>query len=505
MRKVVKTREVPHRFAVFGAVLALLGFPLVGQDAELDLEKLFHESIPVSPFIGVVYRFADAMLEHGRDVYGSERTGMLLGALDRNTLKPLKTRPRAPAGVSEGSRPGPTEEPLVGSNPQSDQNLLRLLYFLKGLSGEDRYPQAADAGLTWILHNGQSSNTGLLAWGKHLSWNVTTDEVTCVGKEPLHEFSRPWMLWERCFQLAPQQSKRFALGLWEHHVANQEAGGLRRCADFDRTGTRPVTNCPRHAGFFMRTWGEAFAHTGDEEFLRAIDAVLTGYEKKQSRGAQPDGRRSTSTDTCGVLSMAIDCDGAARKVPEPLRGRLTAFAAREDERFCSLPHDLVRRRGFAESFNPTETAPEASYTSLWNPEDSRHTTAAVALMCMSRYQNTGRVGYRHLIVAAADAYLDSLPDEQTDAWPLSFGQAITLELAAFRIMAEKKYHARAFKLGEIAIERFFGDSPLPRASLKTDHYENTTGADTLALSLAELHLSTLTITAVRTPANTIDR
>ena len=52
---------------------------------------------------------------------------------------------------------------------------------------------------------------------------------------------------------------------------------------------------------------------------------------------------------------------------------------------------------------------------------------------------------------------------------------------------------------------FFQDSPLPRASLKTDHYENTTGADTLVLSLAELHLSTRTITAVRTPANTIDR
>ena len=108
-------------------------------------------------------------------------------------------------------------------------------------------------------------------------------------------------------------------------------------------------------------------------------------------------------------------------------------------------------------------------------------------------------------MAAADAYLNSLPDDEIDAWPLSFGQAITLELAAFRITARGKYHARAFKLGEMAVEKFFGDSPLPRASLKTDHYESTTGADTLALALAELHLSTLTITVVRTPANTIDR
>ena len=122
----------------------------------------------------------------------------------------------------------------------------------------------------------------------------------------------------------------------------------------------------------------------------------------------------------------------------------------------------------------------------------RMSTAAVDVMCTSRYQNTGRVGFRELIVAAADAYLDSLPGEEIDAWPLGFGQAITLELAAFRITARRKYHARAFKLGEIAVEKFFGESPLPRASLNSDHYESTTGADTLAL--AELHLSTMSIT-----------
>ena len=56
-----------------------------------------------------------------------------------------------------------------------------------------------------------------------------------------------------------------------------------------------------------------------------------------------------------------------------------------------------------------------------------------------------------------------------------------------------------------AVKEFFGDSPLPRASLKTNHYESTTGADTLVLALTELHLTTRTITAVRAPVNTIDR
>ena len=53
--------------------------------------------------------------------------------------------------------------------------------------------------------------------------------------------------------------------------------------------------------------------------------------------------------------------------------------------------------------------------------------------------------------------------------------------------------------------RFWQDSPLPRASMKTGHYETITGADSLALALVELHLSILHITAVRCPPNTIDR
>ena len=55
------------------------------------------------------------------------------------------------------------------------------------------------------------------------------------------------------------------------------------------------------------------------------------------------------------------------------------------------------------------------------------------------------------------------------------------------------------------VQKLFDQGPLPRASLKSQHYETITGADTLALGLVELHLHILAITAVRCPPNTIDR
>jgi hypothetical protein len=492
---------------IVAACFILVAFAAAGMGKEIDLNTLFREGIPPSPFINTVYGYANAMLEHGRDTYGPQKTGLFLSALDRKTLAPLKIRPKAPAGIREGDRPAAPGQPLVGANLHLDQNLLRLLYFLKGLSGEDRYPQAADVALKWFLENTQSPNTGLLPWGEHLCWNVMTDKVASGHRQPVHEFSRPWLLWDKCFELAPEASKRFALGLWNSQIANQKTGAFNRHANFHKSSPVPGMDFARHAGFYIRTWADAYVHTKDETFLKAIDVVLRRYEKKRHSKTGLIELKSGSPTAHSVLSLslAIDCDGAARKVPEPLRTRLTNFAAREDEIFCSLPHELKNRKGFAMGFDLVTGKSDGSYSSLWDARYGGFTTAAVSVICVSRYENTGRVCYRDLIIKAADAYMDSLPDGDCDAWPMTFGHAICVELAAYRATSREKYHKRAFKLGEIALDKFFGDSPLPRASLKSEHYESTTGADTLALALAELHLSTLHITAVRTPANTIDR
>ena len=492
---------------ILTACLILSVFATTGNSKEIDLNTLFREGIPVSPFAKVFYDYANTMLEHGRDTYGPRKTGLFLSALDRKTLSPLKVRPKAPAGIRETDRPGEPGQPLLGANPQLDQNLLRLLYFLKGLSGEDRYPKAADDALKWFLENTQSPNTGLLPWGEHLCWNVMTDKVASGHQEPVHEFARPWLLWEKCFELAPEASKRFALGLWNSQIADHKTGAFNRHANFNKSSPVAGMDFARHAGFYIRTWAEAYAHTGDETFLEAIDVVLRRYEKKRhpKTGLIEIKNGSPTAHSALSLSLAIDCDGAARKVPEPLRTRLTNFAAREDEIFCSLPHDIAGKKGFAMGLDLATGKPDGSYSTLWDARYGAFTTAAVGVMCVSRYENTGRVCYRGLITAAADAYMDSLPSDDSDAWPMTFGHAIGLEQAAYRATSQEKYYKRAFNLGEIAMEKFFGDSSLPRASLKSNHYESITGADTLVMALVDLHLSTLHITAVRAPVNTIDR
>jgi hypothetical protein len=317
----------------------------------------------------------------------------------------------------------------------------------------------------------------LLPWGEHLSWDVVADKPISGGEEFMHEFARPWVLWERCYELAPAESKRFALGLWNHQIANQKTGGFDRHAPYFEHGPVDGKDFPRHAGFYILTWGQAYKHTHDETFLKAIEALVARFERKR---VQKDG---SMVGTIGPL----DPHSAAALVPDPLALRLRAFAEKEDE--LILP-DLQN--------------PKSPQAPLWQTGYSAGTQASTAMFCLARYQQTQKPAYRDLIIAIADRYKDSVPEEDLDAWPLSFGHAISTQLAAYRFTRDEKYLAQAKRLADLAIGLFWQDNPLPRASMKTGHYETITGADTLALSLLELH-ATINKLSVAIPSNTIDR
>lgn len=420
--------------------LLCLGAILSGSAQQSFAADIPKAPVPSSPFIRVVYGYADAMLKNGRD-----KSGLLLSALDRHALAPLTNRPPAPEGVRSSDRTGASNTPLAGSSPYHDENLLRLLYTLSELTTKPHYRAAADIELKWFAGN-NASNT-------------------------LEHF-RPWMLWDRCFELAPDASRQFTL-----HLPQEQAGSS-------------AANSSRQLGFNVRALAVAYAHTKDGQLVRAINGLLDRYPTNLSHDF--------------ALSLAIDCDGAAQRVPESLASRLRAVAAREDGVFCSLPHNVRKDGGFIISA-PKKFGEANSRTPRWKARYDGNTTAQVGMMCVSRYDNAGNAGYRDLIFAAADAYLASLPADTEDAWPATFGHAISLEIAAWRHSADWKYLECARKLGDVGVERFWGTNALPRASLKADHYESITGADTLALALLELHLNILHITAARCPANTIDR
>lgn len=288
------------------------------------------------------------------------------------------------------------------------------------------------------------------------------------------------MLWERCFAVTPGERQR-----WAMPPLHSTLGGRRVI------------------GFIIRGAMADYAAVTDEDFLVGLDHVLDSLEDPVEPPTKPTRLGADISNALSDLSLAIDCDAASRLVPEPHASKWQRFANEKDRMFCSLQHDLKANGGFITG-EPEATGADRN-TPLWMARNGGHTTAQVGMMCVSRYENTGKVAYRDLIHAAADAYLNSMPGPDADVWPMTFGHAISLQVAAWRSTAQQVYLDRARALADFALKHFFDQGPLPRASLKSAHYEAITGADTLALGLVELHLHILAITAVRCPPNTIDR
>ena len=274
------------------------------------------------------------------------------------------------------------ENPASKTNLHQHQNFLRLLYTLTELSTKPKYRDAADAALrVWLA-------------------NVPA---------PDQPITRPWLLWDRCFEIAPEASERFALAVVKNQITN-------------------------HPGFYLRTCAAGYVRTTNELFLGAIQNFA-------SRTKAPS------------LSVAIDYDGASRLVPEPLSSRLRALAE----------------------------------GSRWG---ARSPDAATAMMFVSRYENTGRIAYRDAMQTAAEQNLKSDPDLP----PATLGQSISLQLAAWRSTARQAHLDKARSFADFALTKYFDAAPAL-----------VPGLDTLALSLVELHLHILYITAVRYPPNTLDR
>ena len=465
-----------------------------------------HGAAPTD-FLDVVRRYADTMIERGRDTYGPQKSGLLLSALDRTTLAPLKVRPAPPGGIRRGDRPGRPWVEMNGANPMLDQNLLRIFYALTEITGDGRYAKVADEELTWFFNNTMSPKTSLLPWGEHLSWDVMYDVPISGGEEMMHEFARPWMLWDRCFELAPDPSRKFALGLWEHQIANHKTGGFDRHAPYFEHGPVDGKDFARHAGFYIGTWCYAWKYRergnasssdapltpalspprgeGTETnnvFLQAIETLLARFERKR---VQKDGSLAA---TIGPL----ECELAATMVPEPLASRLRTFAAKEDELILA---DLLKQlRGDTNGYIPPK----------WQAGYSAGTLASSAMFCLARYEQTNHPAYRETLIAFADAYLGSRPEEDVDAWPMSFAHAISAQVAAWRFTKKTSYLEQARAFAQMAVEFFWQDNPLPRASLKTGHYETITGCDSLALALLEVDAATHGLKQ-RIPSNTIDR
>ena len=390
---------------------------------------------------------------------------------------------------------------LTGANPGQDQALLHLCYALSEIEKNKTYAQAADAALHWFFKHCQGS-TGLMAWGEHCGWDFLSEQRVTQNHntDGIHEFCNNWELWPRHFRLQPQASHRFAIGLWQHQIADQKTGDFSRHAFIDHHGPGTDSQYPRHGGFYIRAWAEAYQHEQQDVYLDAIRCLVHSFQKRrhpQTRALLAETHPRSKGDRCWTVSslaLAIELEHCSSFVPKDVAALMQQCAAETDRVWCSLAHDLTGRGGFVRSCRAstleafdTHKPQKSPYSTLWNMAYGTSNTTGPAYLCLLRYEQTKNKAYYDLGMQAATRYLNGDVDTTQVLWPKTFANLIGLLCKAYRLSGEERFKQRAITIANTAIDLFFETGKaLPKASNKHQHYEAITGSPLLVLALLDL-------------------
>jgi pectate lyase len=155
------------------------------------------------PYLKAARRFADTVLEHGRDTYGKEKTPLFVDGLHVNILEPVQWKYKG--------------ETWILSNFASQQPLLRTLDGLTALTGDKKYRLAAEDATRYALKNLRAPN-GLMYWGGHLAWDLLNEKSVGQGNGTSHELKTHQPYYRLMWRVDPKAARHLMESIWAGHI-----------------------------------------------------------------------------------------------------------------------------------------------------------------------------------------------------------------------------------------------------------------------------------------------
>ena len=494
-------------------------------------------------YSAIAKAYANYMIKHGRDRYGTVHSPLFVSAMDRKTATAFRhgkvpyphviAKPYAP-GLRRDHKMRPYDRTYSGGNPMEDVPLYDLLYRLTELTRHKRYAEEADKSIAWFLEHAQSPVTGLYSWGSHMYWDVHKDQpiYAATGKPNGgyggHEYGNDhvWSRWEQ----NTEALTRFAHGIWEHQITDQKTGRFSRHADYHRH--KPGGEWfefPSIGGAFIEVWSREYGRHGDPDMKKAIQTLLGRYRSMRhpKTGAMswctaPGADRREVANVSMNLYMATTLQDAAAHVenrdPE-LAKEIREFVRFMDDEYLSNDYDKildVAGKGILGWYTiadricmpkgltpppggvdasvgfPLKTAdgkPAASlyYLTPWFPGRSY---AEFSLLLRDRYERCEKKHkptYRRALLDIADIYMTISPEVQFAQYPDNISDVVELLRFVYKLTDDVAYLHRADQMMCLGLRLFFDEtSPLPKITNFDDWYESSTKNESSVQILREM-------------------
>ena len=263
-------------------------------------------------FLKAAADFADCMIAHGRDRYGTVHSPLFAVLLMRGPKptigpQPVFKRP-SPYNTSNMNTPfrlydfnrclnyprglggeGPHKVTLTGCVVYEDADLYTLLIDLTRITGKATYKAEAAKALTWWFTR-TLGPADLYPWGEHLGWDFENECPTYFAGPSKHLQAACYHeIKDRVPFLAhlaglpapapgkPTYLERYALGVWNAHYWDKERAIYCRHGDYTGADRRKgsLEAYPAHQGAHLRLWTAAYIHARNAESRRTFERILT--------------------------------------------------------------------------------------------------------------------------------------------------------------------------------------------------------------------------------------
>lgn len=451
-------------------------------------------------YVAIAKAYADYMIEHGRDVYGKEHTPLFVTGIDRPTGKLMsppfphvKRKPFMPGWERDRECRG-SDRNYGNADPLDQLTLLKLMHRLTEITGEEHYAEEADKTAAWWMANTQTT-IGLYPWGSHTHWSVTKE-----GGGGTFEFNHVWPYWK----LDPQALQRYAMGLWNHYVADKATGNFNRHANSNRHGPGGGMEFPWPGSAMIATWVEAWLANPDPEYTRAISTILKRWESLRDENGHlapcSNYREWAWYSGYAIAANRLDDYAALIEKKEPeLAQKMRDYGRKCDAAYLKLADNLldIKRVGPVTSYLRTTGGYNPDRLDiLGGPWQDRKHYAGFAVLLYERARRSQSEGlrnrYHQAVLDTAEVYMSINPEVQWSVWGVNMAHAIELMMVAYDLTGNVAYLHRADHLGRLAVDLFLDEaSPLPKITSHDDFYEieSVTAPSTDVWMLTVLELS----------------